>query len=66
MQLDPGGTGEQNVFFDLNLTNGTTSTVFTPQGGITAQAFGAIPLGNGWFRCFITATFSFGFTTLSS
>ena len=66
MQLDPGGTGEQNVFFDLNLTNGTTSTVFTPQGGITAQAFGAIPLGNGWFRCFITATFSFGFTTLRS
>jgi len=66
MQLDPGGAGEQNVFFDLNLTTGTTGTAFTPQGGITADAFGAIPLGNGWYRCFITATFSFGFTTLRS
>ncbi len=64
MQLDPGGAGEQNIFFDLNLTNGTTGTLFTPQGGITGDAFGAIPLGNGWFRCYITATFSFGFTTL--
>ena len=66
MQLDPGGAGEQNIFFDLNLTNGTTGTLFTPQGGITGDAFGAIPLGNGWFRCYITATFSFGFTTLRS
>ena len=66
LQLDPGGAGEQNAFFDLNLTNGTTGTVFTPQGGITADAFGAIPLGNGWFRCYITCTFSFGFNTLRS
>ena len=64
MQLDPGGSGEQNVFFDLNLTNGVSGTVFTPQGGITANAFGVFPLGNGWYRCYITATFSFGFTTL--
>ena len=64
MQLDPGGSGEQNVFFDLNLTNGVAGTIFTPQGGITAQAFGVFPLGNGWYRCYITATFSFGFTTL--
>ena len=64
MQLDPGGSGEQNVFFDLNLTNGVSGTVFTPQGGITAQAFGVFPLGDGWYRCYITATFSFGFTTL--
>ena len=66
LQLDPGGAGEQNAFFDLNLTNGTTGTVFTPQGGITADAFGAIPLGDGWYRCYITATFSFGFNTLRS
>ena len=66
LQLDPGGAGEQNAFFDLNLTNGTTGTVFTPQGGITADAFGAIPLGNGWYRCYITCTFSFGFNTLRS
>ena len=64
MQLDPGGAGEQNIFFDLNLNDGTTSTIFTPQGGITANAFGVFPLGNGWYRAFITATFSFGFTTL--
>ena len=64
MQLDPGGSGEQNVFFDLNLTNGVAGTIFTPQGGITAQAFGVFPLGDGWYRCYITATFSFGFTTL--
>ncbi|AGH26529.1 hypothetical protein CPPG_00213 [Cyanophage P-RSM1] len=66
LQLDPGGAGEQNAFFDLNLSNGTTGTVFTPQGGITADAFGAIPLGDGWYRCYITATFSFGFNTLRS
>ena len=64
MQLDPGGSGEQNVFFDLNLTNGVAGTIFTPQGGITVHAFGVFPLGNGWYRCYITATFSFGFTTL--
>ncbi len=64
LQLDQGQAGEQNIFFDLNLTNGTIGSLFIPQGGITGDAFGAIPYGNGWYRAYITATFSFGFSSL--
>ena len=64
LQLDPGTAGEQNIFFDLNLSSGTTGTLFRPEGGMSGDAFGAIPYGNGWYRAFITTTFSFGFSTL--
>ena len=64
LQLDQGQAGEQNIFFDLNLTNGTVGSLFIPQLGITGDAFGAIPYGDGWYRAYITATFSFGFSTL--
>jgi len=30
------------------------------------EAAGVVPLGNGWYRAFITTTFSFGFSTLSN
>ena len=36
----------------------------TPQGGVTGDAYGAIPYGNGWYRAYITGTFSFGFSSL--
>ena len=64
LQLDQGQAGEQNIFFDLNLTNGTIGSLFIPQLGITGDAYGAIPYGNGWYRAYITATFSFGFSSL--
>ena len=66
MALDEGTSAVQRIFFDLNLTTGTIGSVFTPQGGITNDAAGVVPLGNGWYRAFITTTFSFGFTTLSN
>ena len=66
MSLDEGTAAVQRIFFDLNLTAGTIGTVFTPQGGMTNDAAGVVPLGNGWFRCYITTTFSFGFTTLQN
>ena len=66
MSLDEGTAAVQRIFFDLNLTAGTIGSVFTPQNGITNDASGVVPLGNGWYRAFITTTFSFGFTTLSN
>lgn len=62
--LDDGTTAEQNIFFDLNLSTGAIGSLFIPQGGITGDAYGAVPLGDGWYRLFITATFSFGFSVL--
>ena len=62
--LDDGTAAEQNIFFDLNLDDGTTGSTFIPQGGITSTGAGAVPFGDGWYRCYITATFSFGFSSL--
>ena len=62
--LDPGTASEQNIFFDLNLNAGTTGSLFIPQGGLTGDAYGAVPYGNGWYRAYITTTFGFGFSTL--
>ena len=64
LQLDPGTAAEQNIFFDLNLNAGTTGSLFIPQGGMTGDAYGAVPYGDGWYRAYITTTFSFGFSTL--
>ena len=66
LTLDPGAASEQNIFFDLNLNAGTTGSLFIPQGGITGDAFGAVPYGDGWYRAYITTTFGFGFSTLRS
>ena len=62
--LDPGNASEQNIFFDLNLNAGTTGSLFIPQGGLTGDAYGAVPYGDGWYRAYITTTFGFGFSTL--
>ena len=62
--LDDGTSGEQNIFFDINLTNGVIGSLFTPQGGITGDAYGVVPYGDGWYRAYITTTFGFGFSSL--
>ena len=64
--LDDGTAGEQNIFFDLNTNSGTTGSLFIPQGGITGDAYGAVPYGGGWYRAYITTTLSFGFTELKA
>ena len=48
---------QQNIFFDINLTNGVIGNFFQPQGGITVDAYGVVPYGDGWYRAFITITF---------
>ena len=62
--LDTGGAAEQLAFFDLNTTDGTVGSIFTPGNGVTVDAFGAIPYGDGWYRGYITCTFSFGFAQI--
>ena len=64
--LDDGTAAEQNIFFDVNLNAGTIGSLFIPQGGITGDAYGVVPYGNGWYRVFITTTFSFGFSSVQT
>jgi hypothetical protein len=56
--LDPGVTAKE-VKFDLDLSDGTFGSVFADTGA-TVEAYGSIPYGNGWYRAYITLTFSFG------
>ncbi|AGN33923.1 structural protein [Synechococcus phage S-CAM8] len=64
--LDPG-SNEGRVLFNLNLTDGTAGSIFT-QGvagtGITVDEYGSVPVGNEWFRAYITISFGYGFSTL--
>ena len=64
LALDDGLATRQQAFFDINLDNGTSASVFTPQGGITVDAFGVVPYGDGWYRGYITTTFAFGFSEI--
>jgi len=67
MGLDAGASTRKLAFFDANLSDGTYSaSPFTPQGGITVDDYGLIPYGNGWYRVYITGTFSFGVSELRS
>ena len=43
----------------MNLADGTFGSIFADSGA-TVEAFGSIPYGNGWYRAYITLTFSFG------
>ena len=56
--LDPGATSK-DVVFDLNLADGTFGSIFA-DAGATVDAYGSVPLGDGWYRAYITLTFSFG------
>ena len=62
--LDPTGTNTR-AFFDLNLTTGVSDAIFVDDG-LTVDDYGAVPIGGGWYRVYITATFSFGFATVRS
>lgn len=62
--LDLGTAGVQEAFFDLNLNDGTSGSIFNSGNGITTNAFGAIPYGDGWYRVYLTGTFSYGFSEL--
>ena len=60
--LDPGNS-PKDVVFDVDLADGSFGSVFADTGA-TVDAFGVVPLGAGWYRCFLTITFSFGIGTL--
>ena len=49
----------------VNLSTGEIEGNFLNNTGpnvLTLDDFGAIPYGNGWYRCYITGTFGYGFT----
>ncbi|AMO42876.1 virion structural protein [Cyanophage S-RIM50] len=62
--LDPGQTNQQRLFFDVNLLDGSTGSIFQNEGGLISYSTGVVPFGNGWYRVYSTLTFSFGFSTL--
>ena len=61
VSLDNALATRQQAYFDIDLSDGTYGTIFQPQGGITVDAYGVIPYGNGWYRAYLTLTFGFGF-----
>ena len=63
VSLDENLATRKRVLFDLNLSNGTIGSLFAAPG-ITVDAYGAVPFGNGWYRAYITVTFSFGISQL--
>ena len=64
--LDDGQAGPQSLFFDVDLTNGSTGSIFQPEAGLVSYTTGVVPFGNGWYRVFATLTFSFGFSSLTT
>ena len=61
--LDPGTAATKNAFFDVDLLSATIGSAFSPQGGLTIDDYGIVPVGLNWYRCYITLTFSFGIST---
>jgi hypothetical protein len=52
----------------VNLSTGEIEGSFLNNTGpnvLTLDDFGAIPYGNGWYRCYITGTFGYGFTFIN-
>ena len=61
--LDVGTSSENLTSFDINLTLGTIGSLFVGSG-VTADAYGLVPYGDGWYRAYITLTFGFGFSEI--
>ena len=64
MALDRDTTEKQQLFYDIDLTDGSVGSIFQPQGGLTVDGTGVIPYGGGWYRAYGTITCSFGFSQL--
>ena len=64
--LDDGTAGIQEAFFNINLSTGTFASIFQPQNGIVVDGYGVVPYGDGWYRGYVTCTFSFGFSNLKT
>ena len=64
--LDYGQASQQRVFFDIDLTDGSTGSIFQTEGGLISYSTGVIPFGNGWYRVYATMQFSFGFSDLTT
>ena len=59
-------SGIQEAFFNINLSTGTFASIFQPQNGIVVDGYGVVPYGDGWYRGYVTCTFSFGFSNLKT
>ncbi|AIX17954.1 structural protein [Synechococcus phage ACG-2014b] len=62
--LDEGLSGEQTLFFDVNMADGSFGSIFQTQGGLISYEMNTVPFGDGWYRIYATLRFSFGFSTL--
>ena len=58
-------SGTENAHFSVNLDTGVVGSLFTTSG-INVSAHGSIPLGDGWYRIFMTIDIGFGFSTLNN
>ncbi|AOO10673.1 hypothetical protein RW060613_085 [Synechococcus phage S-RIM8] len=64
--VDYNTVSQQRVFFDINLTDGSTGSIFQSEGGLISYSTGVVPFGNGWYRVYVTMQFSFGFSDLTT
>ena len=58
-------SGTENAQFSVNLNTGEVGSLFATSG-INVSAHGSIPLGDGWYRLYMTVDVGYGFSTLKN
>ena len=58
-------TGAEYGHFSVNLTTGVVGSIFSTSG-VNVSAHGSIPLGDGWYRLFMTIDIGYGFGSLKN
>ena len=58
-------SGTENAQFSVNLNTGVVGNLFATSG-VNVSAHGSIPLGDGWYRLYMTVDVGYGFSTLKN
>jgi hypothetical protein len=58
-------SGIENAQFSVNLNTGEVGSLFATSG-MNVSAHGSIPLGDGWYRLYMTVDFGYGFSTVKN
>ena len=58
-------SGTENAQFSVNLNTGEVGNLFATSG-MNVSAHGSIPLGDGWYRLYMTADVGYGFSTVKN
>ena len=58
-------SGTENAHFSVNLNTGEVASLFVTSG-VNVSAHGSIPLGDGWYRLYMTVDVGYGFSTLKN